>query len=137
MLKQPVNVRDVETLAKFFRQYPEIQAVYIFGSVASGKTHSGSDLDLAILCRGESLREKKLELLTELARLGFCNVDLILLNSADIILQYEAIRQNRLIYSTEEFDRGAVYSKIVRLYLDFQPYLQVQRQAYKRRLEHD
>ena len=34
----------------------------------------------------------------------------------------------------EDFDRGAMYSRVVRQYLDFIPYLGVQREAYKRRL---
>lgn len=131
-----MNMHDVENLAEVFRQYAEIQAVYVFGSVASDKARCGSDLDLAILS-SKSFRKKKLDLLADLARQGFCRVDLVLLDTADTILQYEAIRQNRLIYHSEEFDRGGFYSRIVRRYLDFQPYLQLQRQAYKRRLEHD
>jgi len=49
-------------------------------------------------------------------------------------LQYEAVRQNMLVYARPEFDRGSTYSKIVRQYLDFYPYLLIQRQAYKKRI---
>lgn len=126
---------DLGKLPEVFSRYPEIQAVYVFGSVASGKTHHGSDLDLAILSRSGS-SPKKLDLLAELARQGFCDVDLVFLDTEDIVLQYEAVHQNRLVYCTEEFDRGGFYSKIIRRYLDFQPYLRVQRDAYKQRLRH-
>ena len=44
------------------------------------------------------------------------------LGGDDIVLQYEAVRQNILVYQTPGFDRGATYSKIVRQYLDFYPY---------------
>lgn len=81
-----------------------------------------------------AVRERRLEILTDLARCGFCDVDLVFLDTDDIVLKYEAVRQNRVVYQTQDFDRGAVYSKIVRQYLDFYPYLKVQRQAYKRRL---
>ena len=64
-------------------------------------------------------------------------MDLVFLDTEDIVLQYEAIRQNSLVYCTEDFDRGALYSKIIRRYLDFQPYLRVQRDAYKQRLKYD
>ena len=47
MLKVP----DSQKLADLFSAYPEIQAVYLFGSTLTGKTHAGSDLDLAVVPR--------------------------------------------------------------------------------------
>lgn len=80
--------------------------------------------------------QQRLEILTDLARHGFCRVDLVFLDTQDIVLKYLAIRHNRIIYQRPDFDRGSYYSKIIRQYLDFQPYLEAQRQAYKRRLLH-
>jgi hypothetical protein len=64
---------------------------------------------------------------SELARIGFCNVDLVFMTENDIVLQYEAVRQNIVVYQASGFDRGATYSRIVRQYLDFYPYLTVVR----------
>ena len=121
-------------LSEIFSRYSDIQAVYIFGSRATGKTHADSDLDLAIIPRSDQARRQKLDILTDLAHLGFDNVDLVFLDTDDIVLRYEAIKHNRLIYQTEDFDRGTIYSNVVRQYLDFLPYLKVQREAYKRRI---
>ncbi len=125
---------DIESLIEVFRQFPEIRAVYVFGSAATGKRRPDSDLDLAVLAGDESFQRRKLDVLTELTRQGFDTIDLVFLNTADTVTQYEAVRLNKLIYSTANFDRGSYYSKIVRLYLDFLPYLEVQRKAYKQRL---
>jgi len=125
---------DFHELAKVFRAYPDIQAVYLFGSGAEGRFHQESDLDLAIVPRSPGLRVRRLDILTDLARHGFCRVDLIFLDTEDIVLKYEAVRGNRLIYQAGDFDRGEMYSRVVRQYLDFLPYLQVQREAYKRRV---
>jgi len=124
---------DRKKLSEVFACFPEIQAVYLFGSTATGRVHAESDLDLAIVSR-PSLNTRKLDILAELTRRGFCDVDLVFLEQADIVLQYEATRLNQLVYATAEFDRGAMYSRSVRQYLDFLPYLEVQRQAYKRRI---
>lgn len=121
-------------LAEVFARYPEIQAVYLFGSHATGKLHPDSDLDLAVVPRDRNARSQKLEILTELARAGFDHVDLVFLDSDDLVLKFEAIKHNQIVYQSEGFDPGALYSKIVRQYLDFQPYLKVQRQAYQRRI---
>ena len=125
---------DLKTLVSVFERYPEIDAVYLFGSSVHGRVHPESDLDLAIIPGDRNLRNKKLEILTDLARLGFCNVDLVFLDGTDIVLQYEAVRQNALVYQKPGFDRGETYSRIVRQYLDFYPYLCVQREAYKKRI---
>lgn len=125
---------DIRDLGDVFQRYSAIQAVYVFGSTGSRKTHQGSDLDLAIVSRSITLKEKKLPLLTDLARCGFCDVDLVFLDTKDIVLKYEAIRQNRIIYAAHDFDRGSMYSRVIRQYLDFAPYLETQRKAYKRRI---
>ncbi|MEJ2659017.1 MAG: nucleotidyltransferase domain-containing protein [Desulfobacterales bacterium] len=126
---------DIRALKDVFQRYPSIQAVYVFGSMGSGKMHPESDLDLAIVSRSQTLKKKKLQLLTELSSLGFCDVDLVFLDTEDIVLKYEAVRQNRLVYAIPNFDRGGMYSKVIRQYLDFVPYLETQRKAYKRRIE--
>ena len=134
LMKIMKNNPDIKLLKKVFKDYPEIEAVYLFGSAATGKLHRESDIDLALYPDSPKLREKKLEMLTELARLGFCNVDLVFMDKNDIVLQYEAVRQNIVVYQAPGFDRGATYSKIVRQYLDFYPHLTVQRNAYKKRV---
>jgi uncharacterized protein len=125
---------EMGRLREVFLRYPAIRAVYLFGSVAEGRALADSDLDLAVVPRDSSLREKRLDILTDLARGGFCDVDLVFLDVQDIVLRYEAVRQNQVIYQTGDFDRGEMYSRVIREYLDFEPYLRIQREAYKRRL---
>jgi uncharacterized protein len=130
------NPSDLSVLSDIFRCYADIQAVYVFGSVAAGTPHAESDLDLAIVPSrgGGTVRDYHLDILTDLARHGFCHVDLVFLDTPDIVLKYEAVRHNRLVYQREDFDRGSYYSLVVRQYFDFLPYLKVQREALKRRM---
>lgn len=124
---------NLERLSSVFADYPEIQAVYLFGSTSTGRTHAESDLDLAIVLRPDAHSFPKLDILAKLAQAGFCNVDLVTLDTNDIVLKHEAVRRNRLIYQSNDFDRGAYFSKIIRLFCDFRPFLDVQRRAYKQR----
>lgn len=125
---------DVTKLRAIFARYPEIQAVYLFGSTAAGTNRPDSDLDLALVPRSTALRRQKLDILADLAQVGFDNVDLVILDAKDLVLQYEAVRDNQIIYHAPDFESGTFYSITVRKYLDFLPYLEVQRQAYKRRI---
>lgn len=45
---------DLGILPQVFSQYSDIQAVYLFGSFASGKVHGESDLDNVIGVMGGS-----------------------------------------------------------------------------------
>jgi predicted nucleotidyltransferase len=134
MAEMAEGLPNLEILPQVFAKYPGIQAVYLFGSRAAGTTRATSDLDLAVVPRHPQVRQQRLDILADLARHGFCDVDMVFLDTDDITLRYEAVRQNRLVYQTMDFDRGALYSKIVRQYFDFLPYLDVQREAYKRRI---
>jgi len=133
-METTTRMPDLHILAKVFRRFAGIDAVYLFGSQAAGNTRSDSDIDLAIVARSAAVRERRLDILADLARHGFDNVDLVFLDTDDIVLNYEAVRQNQLVYQSRGFSRGEMYSKVVRQYLDFLPYLQVQREAYKRRI---
>lgn len=128
---------DLSLLPDIFKKYSGIQAVYLFGSAAAGKTHAESDLDLAIVPDDSSLRSERLELLTELARRGFSNVDLVFLDTNDVVLKFEAVHQNHLLYCKSDFDASNFFSLTLRQYFDFLPYLKIQREAYKRRVLHD
>jgi uncharacterized protein len=129
-----LNNPPLDLLKDIFSQYPEIEAVYLFGSVAATTDNADSDLDLAVYPGSHNLVEQKLDLLAHLARKNFCKVDIIYLDGKDIVLNFEAIKYNRVIFAKAGFDRGALFSDIVRKYFDFQPFLAYQRQALKRRL---
>ncbi len=108
--------------------------MYLFGSRANGTARPNSDVDLAVVPRDEQVREQKLAILTELTREGFDDVSLVFVEGRDLVLDYQAVRSNVLVYQAPDFDRGETYSLVVRRYLDFKPFLDVQRAAYKRRL---
>lgn len=130
------NPTDLSILPEIFSKFPKIQAVYLFGSAASGDMHPESDLDLGI--KGEEgIKDQQLDIFTELARHGFCHVDLVFLNTNDIFMKYEVVRHNHLIYRRQGFASSSFYSLIMRQYEDFYPYLKVQRKAFKRRLLND
>jgi predicted nucleotidyltransferase len=124
------------SLAAVFAAHSAVRAAYVFGSAATGQRNARSDLDLAVWVRDDaSPQSVKLDLLTDLTRAGFDNIDLVVLNGADLTVQYEALRPNQLVYAMEDYDHGHVFSLTLRKYWDFLPYLRVQRAAYKERLK--
>lgn len=74
-----------------------LAALWVFGSVARGEEHEGSDLDLAALFRrrpsATELLDARAELALELGR----DVDLVDLASASPILAMQVARHGRLV----------------------------------------
>jgi len=93
-------------------------------------------VDVALVPATAGLRKRKLDLLAALAGVGLDDIDLAILDGKDVVLRFEAVSPNKLIYATEYFDRGSYYSRSIREYFDFLPVLEVQRRAYKERLQH-
>ncbi len=133
MLKQT----EIDKLKTLFSTYSDIEAVYLFGSAAVGKRNNLSDIDLGIVFNDSSIIEKKVDLYAELIKQGFEKVDIVFFNTADLVLQFEIIHHNQLIYSKKSFNHGALFSKTIRKYFDFEPYLIRQRKAYKDRILND
>jgi uncharacterized protein len=125
---------NFDAIPDVFKKYSSVQAVYLFGSYANGTARPKSDLDLAIVPRDSSAREQLLEIMADLVHYVYDRVDLVFLDSKDVVLRFEAVRHNRLVYKTPDFDPGAYTSRIAREYWDFLPYLAVQRQAMKQRI---
>jgi len=48
--------RDIKTINSIFAQYPEVEEAKLFGSRAKGNHSFGSDIDLAIINEGVSLK---------------------------------------------------------------------------------
>ncbi|MGH9892144.1 MAG: hypothetical protein ACREA0_09215 [bacterium] len=55
----------------------------------------------------------------------FDDLDLAILDGADVVLRFETVRPNRLVYAREGFDHGAYDSRAVPEYFDLLPILAI------------
>lgn len=126
----------VDRLRDVFASHSALRGAYLFGSVAIDEEGDGSDLDLGIVVDGEVWEPRdKLRLLTACMDAAERDwIDLIVLNDAPLVLQFEAVRPNAVLYAADDFNPGTFSSKVLRMYWDFKPHLRRQRKAYKRRL---
>jgi hypothetical protein len=121
-------------IAPILDRYPAIEAGYLFGSHARGTSHADSDLDLALVGDAPALGAIKLDVLADLTSAGFDHVDLVCLDDSDLVLAFEAVSANCPIFRREGFDHGSYFSRVLREYFDFEPYLRIHREALKERL---
>lgn len=95
-------VEQLRYLPQILSAYPEVVAVYLFGSFAKGEVKPLSDIDIAYLLYpqpSEDYLDKDLGLQAAITRaLGTDEVDCYLLNKAPLPLQHEVIRTGKVIY---------------------------------------
>ncbi len=129
-----LSASTIKKLNTVFSGYTEIEAVYLFGSAALEESVKYHDIDLGIVYSDAAIVGKKIELYTRLIKQGFDDVDIVFFNTADLVLQFEIIHHNKLIYRKVGFNHGELFSITIRKCFDFQPYLEVQRRALKKRI---
>ena len=128
-----------DTVVKCVAKRREIQAAYIFGSVASGRTRTDSDIDIALLLNEKSRYLKTLDYRLRVASeirtaLGRPDLDLIILNEAPPVLAHQVLSKGKLIFERSRTARVAFQVRAVNLYLDTEPMRALFRRYLKRRI---
>jgi predicted nucleotidyltransferase len=119
-----VAVRPV--LADFLAADERVQIAYLFGSQAQGRAGERSDMDVAIRVSGspsleecDALRTEWEEALSEL--LGRNDVDVVVLNGADLFLRYQVIKQGQVLFEREPGLALENWRRTFKEYVDVKP----------------
>ncbi|MGE5284674.1 MAG: type VII toxin-antitoxin system MntA family adenylyltransferase antitoxin [Actinomycetota bacterium] len=122
-----------------FSAFPEVVAVYLFGSAARGTRGKRSDVDIAVLTWARETSRRRSRSLVEYVQaacdaLGTDNVDVVLLHRAPISLRHEVFREGKplLVRDPETLTRFRVESS--REYLDTIPLRRTFEEAFFRRV---
>ena len=120
----PEDLADrIDALCHAWSGDPDLAAIYLFGSRASGRGGPRSDVDLAVVLREEldadARSRKRLALLSDACqRLGTDAVDLVVLEDAPAPLGHRVLKWGRLLREVLPKRRTAVAEHILRRYLD-------------------
>ena len=110
-------------LPEFFNKKEYVELAYLFGSTAEGTEGPLSDIDIGVylsskLTKGERI-EKRLELIGELSTLlKSDHVDLVVMNDAAPVINFEVIRPNMPLFVRNEDLKLDVEQYIMSRYLD-------------------
>ncbi|MCE8022123.1 nucleotidyltransferase domain-containing protein [Halomonas sp. MCCC 1A11036] len=87
---------------------PELQAVYLYGSQATGAATPDSDVDLALLLPTRLTAEQRWQMSGEVAERLRADVDLVDLRRSSTALQYQVVTEGRKLWqsgnSSDEFE---------------------------------
>lgn len=97
---------EADLIETILKEYPDTQAIYLFGSWGTDEEWASSDIDIAVLLPPEKAKSLDLFDWNELAiRIGETvhrEVDLLNLRQVSTVFQKEVIMADRRIYSGDE-----------------------------------
>ena len=104
----------------------EIQAAYVFGSVATARARHDSDVDVAVLLarplKGDRALAYRLRLMSQLgSALGRSDVDVVLLNDSPPLLAHRVLSKGRLVFQRSPSARVRFQVRTAGRYLDLLP----------------
>jgi predicted nucleotidyltransferase len=116
----------LDSAKTYLAQQPDLVASYLFGSQATGRAGFLSDVDVAVLLRGEVSPEKygdiKLNLIQNLSHLfGREDIDVVILNDASPLLRHRVLSSKKLLSNAEDRLRVRFEAESILDYLDTQP----------------
>ena len=127
-----------QTVTEYFSKQPEVIAVYLFGSYAKNRSRLDSDVDLAILfaskIKPELFYNLEMKYFQELSRKIPKNFDVVNLNRAGELLDYEVFRLGFLIYQRDPVKRLEYQTRRICGYLDFSPLMFRMRKGMMKKL---
>lgn len=130
---------DVEKMIQYLARQPDVVCAYLFGSLAKGTVGPRSDVDVAVLLRDglspEEMFEQRLQLLVDLDGFSTRKVDVVILNTAPLLLQQQALKHGRLIYERDPLARIRFEVRTRKLYFDLRPLRDFYRQALFREIK--
>lgn len=130
---------DVEALVAYLNRQPDVVAVYLFGSVARERVGPRSDVDVAVLLRdglsSEETFEQRLQLLGDLGSFSDREVDVVVLNTAPLLLQQQVLKYGRVIYERDSLDRIRFEVRARKTYFDVKPMFDYHSQELIRRIK--
>ena len=123
----------IKIVTQWAADQPEVQAVYLFGSVAEGHANALSDIDVAILASNDLSKQRLWRLEDHWAAQLSEQVDLHVLNLAPPAAQFEIISRGRRLWVRDLESVADFESLARRRYWDLEPILEQAWADFERR----
>jgi uncharacterized protein len=117
----------LDLLSSTLKTCPDVRFAYLFGSVAKGRAHDRSDLDVAVWLESNGDRsssdlvDRGLEIEVLLERAVSRPVQVVVLNVAPMALQHNVLRHGMLIRGGDATARRRFYLEHAWRYFDLAP----------------
>ena len=114
---------EIDEVKAFIGRQERVRVAYLFGSYAKDKAGPLSDFDIAVLLDGCLDKQESFDLRLRLinaisSMLKTDKVDVVVMNNAPLLLNYNIISEGRILDSKDELERVMFETYILSRYLD-------------------
>jgi predicted nucleotidyltransferase len=109
-------VPDLDALLKEIRKN-DIEAVYLFGSQATGRAKPISDIDICVITKKDAPREVKENILSNSSR----KIDIVIFRDLPLSIRFRVFKEGKPLYVKDPLTLQRVKADTLRSYLDMQP----------------
>jgi predicted nucleotidyltransferase len=131
------NDRDqlLRRLGDVLSAYGGVRLAVVFGSMATGKVHAASDIDIGLVPVDPNWSlDAELGLQVELTRVSGRRVDLVRLDRASTLVRWEALRGGLALFEGGPFELARARAAAASEYLDFAPALHAAAALFRRKV---
>lgn len=89
------------TLKAFFEGLQGVALAFLFGSLATGRSHRESDVDIGVLFKSPALIHERQDIREQLSDVLSREVDLVPLNNASPVLKMQVLKHGVLVYAAD------------------------------------
>lgn len=114
-----ISAEKIAQIKDFLLEKIDPDFIVLFGSQATGNTHSQSDVDLAFHKKNHQLSSYDTFMLAgELASMIGVDVDLIDLNTASTVFRAQIFGKGKLLYAKSDYEFNVYEMKVFRMYAE-------------------
>lgn len=114
-----------DEIGRVIARHSRVAAAWVFGSIARGEARPDSDLDVAILLRGDDTPDDVTALYALAGELEACSpsgrVDLVILGPQGPVFRHRVLAEGVLVHDADTEVRLAFEERTIREYLDWKP----------------
>ncbi len=111
--------KQIPEIVEFLKKDKNISAIYLFGSYATGKYNSNSDLDIAVIYNTKKEIMEHMGISIDLEKMvGGTKVDYVDINEANLYFKVEILRTGKRLYVKNEEIHRQYLLEIQRQYND-------------------
>ena len=103
----------LNSLIETIKQFPDVLAIILFGSYATGKMKGISDIDIAVILETQS---KDLE--ADIGSMYSPYIDVVLFHRLPLHVQFEVLKSGKVLFCKDERKLFEIKFKVLREYLE-------------------
>lgn len=128
----------IELLKSVIREHEEVLLAYLYGSAVQGNLREDSDIDIGILLADDTVPDHLYAIKMAGEIRSRCRldreVDVRILNRRPIRFLHQVLRYGEIVFVRDERKRVDFETEVIKVYLDFKPFLREYDRMRRRRL---